>query len=111
MWRGIIRIREKTGISAMPKRNMKIVARKVPPKMPTTTSGLVWKSMGPGARPWIISPPMSTAVTTSPGTPRARSGMSAAAQTALLALSVAQMPGAWPVPNFSGVFEARRASL
>ena len=46
-----------------------------------------------------------------PGIPRVTSGMMPPPTTALLAVSVATTPSMKPVPNFSGVLEARLASL
>ena len=51
------------------------------------------------------------AATESPGTPRVSMGMKAPAQIELLAASEAATPSIMPVPNFSGVFEARFSSL
>ncbi len=56
-------------------------------------------------------PPSSTAVEFELGMPKLRSGISVVLATVLLAVSGAATPSSDPLPNFSGVFDQRRASL
>ena len=55
--------------------------------------------------------PRMTAVITSPGTPRARSGIMVAPATPLLPASAAATPSSSPLPKFSGFRDVRLASL
>ena len=57
------------------------------------------------------SPPSSTAAEFEPGMPKLRSGISAVLATVLLAVSGAATPSSDPLPNFSGSFDQRLASL
>ena len=72
---------------------------------PQANSGFCSISSGPGCRPHIRKPPMSTAVAAEPGMPRVSSGTIAPADAALLAASGPTRPAIAPLPNFSGVFE------
>ena len=60
---------------------------------------------GPGWMPWMVSAPIITAVTASPGMPKAMIIISEPATLALLEASEATMPSGMPVPNFSGRLE------
>ena len=60
---------------------------------------------GPGWMPWMIMAPSITAVTASPGMPKAMIVTSDPATLALLAASEAMIPSGIPVPNFSGCRE------
>ncbi len=55
----------------------------------------------PGCTPWMMRADIITAVTGSPGMPRASVGTSAPPVTALLAASEATMPSGSPVPSLS----------
>ena len=57
------------------------------------------KSSGPGVRPWMIRPPISTAVTDSPGMPSVSVGISEPPVTALFAASEPATPSMEPLPN------------
>ena len=63
--------------------------------------------IGPGVSPCRTSAEIKMAAITLPGMPSANSGTKLAGTTALSALSAAATPSIMPVPNFSGVFEAR----
>ena len=76
-----------------------------------TTSAFSSNSRGPGTRPWIRRPPSSTAAELEPGMPKLSSGISAVLATTLFAVSGAATPSSEPLPNFSGSFDQRRASL
>jgi hypothetical protein len=72
---------------------------------PHANSGFCSISSGPGCRPHMRKPPISTAVAAEPGMPRVSSGTIAPAEAALLAASGPTRPGMAPLPNFSGVLE------
>ena len=68
------------------------------------------KRVGPGFSPCIIRPPIRTADTALPGTPKVKAGMRDPPTTALFDVSEAITPSGLPVPNSSGVFELLFAS-
>ena len=74
-------------------------------------SGSRANSSGPGCSPWISRPPSSTAVEFEPGMPKVSVGTSAVQATVLFAASGAAIPSAEPLPNSSGCFDQRFASL
>ena len=76
---------------------------------PQTKSLCSMKSIGPGCRPQISSPPSSTAAVGEPGTPSASIGSSAAVPAACAAVSGATTPSISPVPNLRPLREARFA--
>jgi hypothetical protein len=76
---------------------------------PQTKSGLSTKSIGPGCRPQIMSPPSITAAVGEPGMPKVIIGSMAATPAAWAAVSGATMPSISPLPNRSGRFEKRLA--
>ncbi len=55
----------------------------------------------------MSSAPSISAMIASPGMPRVRVGMKADCAAALLALSGAEIPAMFPVPNVSGAREVR----
>ena len=79
-------------------------------KMVLTKVASSTKSMGPGMRPWTRNAPSIMAVMGSPGIPSVRTGIRAPPVTELLDDSEAMTPSIWPLPNFSGVLEARFVS-
>ena len=60
---------------------------------------------GPDWMPWMVSAPSITAVTASPGMPKAMMVTSEPPTFELLAASEAMMPSGVPVPKRSGCFE------
>ena len=72
-------------------------------------SGLVSKISGPGLIPASKNTTIIIAVSASPGTPSANSGIIAAAGTALFDVSEANNPSGDPCPNLAGSFEIARA--
>ena len=60
---------------------------------------------GPGWMPWMVMAPSITAVTASPGMPKAMMVTSEPATLELLDDSEAMMPSGMPVPNRSGCLE------
>ena len=64
---------------------------------------------GPGLIPASKNTTIIIAVSASPGTPSAKSGIIAAAGTALLAVSEAINPSGEPCPKRVGFFESPRA--
>ena len=91
--------------------NIITFATSTEPMIAYTASGFCRKSNGPGCRPCTINAPKSTAPITLPGTPSAISGISAPPTVALFAASEATMPSSLPLPNCSGVFDARLAVM
>ncbi len=69
-----------------------------------------WKRSGPGRSPWIMKAPRITAVITSPGMPRASSGIIVAPATPLLPASEAATPSSSPLPKLAALGEVRLAS-
>ena len=88
-----------------PMRSMKNCTMTKPAKKVQVIGAYFVKSSGPGWRPWMMRPPMRTAVTDSPGMPRVSVGMSEPPVTALFAASEPATPSMEPCPNFSGVLE------
>ncbi len=77
---------------------------------PQTKSGRSLKSMGPGWRPQMISPPSITAAVGLPGMPSVIIGRSAAPPAAWAAVSGATTPSISPLPKRSGCREKRLAN-
>ena len=71
-----------------------------------TKSGFWMKSIGPGWRPYIISPPRRTAIDGAVGSPKEKSGTNPAVEVALFDASVAASPSIAPRLNRSGCLEA-----
>jgi hypothetical protein len=65
---------------------------------------------GPGLMLYIISAPITIAVTESPGIPSTSAGIHAPPTAALFALVGAITPSSHPVPNSSGFFDVRCAT-
>ena len=72
-----------------------------------TKSGFVLKSIGPGWRPYIMSPPRRTAIEGAMGSPNEKSGTNPAVEVALFAPSGAATPSIAPWPNRSGCLDTR----
>ena len=68
-----------------------------------TKSGFWTKSIGPGWRPYIISPPRSTAIDGAVGSPKEKSGTNPAVEVALFAASGAADPLDRPVAEPLGM--------
>jgi len=78
---------------------------------PHTKSGRSLISIGPGCSPQMKSPPSITATVAEVGIPSVIMGRSAPVPAALSAVSQEMTPSTTPVPNFSGCFENRLATL
>ena len=76
-----------------------------------TRSALVMNTSGPGCMSCIWKTPTIIAVSAPPGKPSASSGIMAAPVAALFAVSDEMTPSSLPLPNSSGVFDQRTASL
>nr|WP_231974356.1 hypothetical protein [Pseudonocardia sp. HH130630-07] len=72
---------------------------------PQAKSGFCSISSGPGCRPHMRKPPISTAVDADPGIPSVSSGTMAPEDAALFAASGPARPAIAPFPNRSGRFE------
>ena len=88
-----------------PIRSMKNWTMTNPAKKVYVMGAYLVKSSGPGWRPWMMRPPMSTAVTDSPGMPSVSVGMREPPVTALFAASEPATPSMEPRPKSSGFLE------